>query len=143
MNLRSVLDEVRNEHGKLTPQTVLESARDPEHPLHSRFEWDDSVAAEAWRQHQAHRLIRLAYVVYKPTADSRDKHIRAFHAVRSESPDNGGFVYEPLEDIIQDDLKRQIVLRDMERDWVNLKGRYSDFIEFWHLLRDELKEGVA
>ena len=43
--------------GKLDPETVVDVARDPDHPLHSHFEWDDSKAAHQYRLGQARALI--------------------------------------------------------------------------------------
>lgn len=51
--------------GKLTPEQVLEVARDPRHPLHSHFEWDDAAAGEAFRLGQARRLIRSVKVEFR------------------------------------------------------------------------------
>lgn len=35
--------------GHLTINELIEAARDPRHPLHGEFDWDDAVAAhEAW-----------------------------------------------------------------------------------------------
>lgn len=134
MNLRDVLLEIRAEVGKLTPAAVLDAARDPKHPLHSRFEWDDSVAAEAYRREQAHQLIQVVNLNYT-AGDGSKKTIRAFHAVRTETE----FVYEPAEEIVTDDFQRQLVLRDMERDWKLLKKRYADFKEFWLLVQEDSK----
>ncbi len=44
--------------GKLTPASVVSDASDPASPLHSCFEWDDSVAAHKYRLEQARVLIR-------------------------------------------------------------------------------------
>lgn len=38
--------------GRLTPENVLELARDPRNPLHAFFTWDES-AAEKYRLRQA------------------------------------------------------------------------------------------
>lgn len=46
----------------LTPQTVVEAARDPRSSLHSQFEWDDGVAGEAYRLQQARALIKRVRV---------------------------------------------------------------------------------
>lgn len=44
------LSEVaKNEGGRLTPGAVVSAARSQNHPLHPHFEWDDRVAAEAYR----------------------------------------------------------------------------------------------
>jgi len=47
--------------GRLTPEEVVDEARDPDSPLHRYFEWDDSAAAEAWRLNQARSMIRWVH----------------------------------------------------------------------------------
>jgi hypothetical protein len=42
----------------LTPQKLVELARDENHVLHRYFEWHDGVAAEKYRQTQARQLIQ-------------------------------------------------------------------------------------
>lgn len=44
--------------GRLAPADVVEAARDPQSPLHSHFEWDDTDAARKYRLDQARTLIR-------------------------------------------------------------------------------------
>lgn len=48
--------------GVLTPDAVVEDARDESSPLHDQFEWDDSEAAKQWRLEQARALIRSVRV---------------------------------------------------------------------------------
>lgn len=49
--------------GHLTPDAVIEDARDPASPLHSQFNWDKDLAAyEHWRE-TARRIIRSVRVV--------------------------------------------------------------------------------
>lgn len=132
MSLRDQLQQIYDQHGKLTPMLVVETARDPDHPLHKRFDWDDESAAEAWRQDQAHRLIQKAKVVYKQASEAGpDKRVRAFHAVARDNE----HVYEPAEKVATDPFLAQLVLRDMEREWLALKRRWEDFEEFWAMVR--------
>ena len=56
-----VLDRLRileKRGGKLTAETVVADAADPDSPLHDVFEWDDAVAANRHRVEQARALIR-------------------------------------------------------------------------------------
>lgn len=48
---------------EITPQSVLERARDEKSELHKCFEWNNNVAAEAYRKQQAGNIIRMLYVV--------------------------------------------------------------------------------
>lgn len=134
-DLREHLIAVRREYGKLTPKLLVDVARDPDHPLHQRFEWDDTTAAEKWRQSQAHELIQTLRVSYKKP-DGKPTDVRAFHAMRRENE----FVYEPVEEIADNEISRQILLREMERDWKTLKKRYEHVREFFALVRNDLEE---
>jgi hypothetical protein len=135
MDLRNELQSIYDQHKRLTPALVVDAAREPEHPLHSRFEWNDAVAGEAWRRQQAHELIRSVRVVYREADESSsEKSVRAFHAVRKED----GHVYEPVDKVAADDFTRRLVLQDMEREWKALHRRYQDFEEFTALVRRDL-----
>lgn len=49
----------------ITPQAVLEKAKDENSELHKCFEWDNDVAAEKYRITQAGNIIRMLYIVPK------------------------------------------------------------------------------
>jgi hypothetical protein len=137
--LRDELLAVRSQHGKLTPQLVVDTARDPEHPLHSRFEWDDAVAGEAWRRQQAHELIRKAKVVYREADESQpEKSVRAFLAI----PSQDGHVFDPVEEVVEDPFRRQLTLNTMEREWKALHQRYQEFEEFLSMVRRDLGDAA-
>ena len=51
------LEALYRQHGELTPTLVVEDARDTESPLHSHFEWTDTIAAEKYRRMQARKLL--------------------------------------------------------------------------------------
>lgn len=65
--IRAAVVALENEHGRLTPEYVLEEAAIETSPLHGCFEWDDSVAAHKHRLDQARRLIRSVKVVVTTT----------------------------------------------------------------------------
>lgn len=53
------------EIGQLTPESIVNTARDISNPLHECFEWEDSLAAENWRKQQARILINVIKVKVK------------------------------------------------------------------------------
>lgn len=53
-----ILAALEDEQGRVTASQVVNAARDPEHPWHPRFEWDDEAAGEKYRRMQARALIR-------------------------------------------------------------------------------------
>jgi len=56
--------------GHLTPEVVIQAAKDPDSPLHSEFTWDDAEAAHRYRLVQARALIRNATLLVK-TGETR------------------------------------------------------------------------
>lgn len=138
-DLREELLAIRQQYGALTPANVVEAASAEEHPLHDRFEWDDSAAARKYRLSQARQIIRVVRETY---TDQRGNpaDLRAFHAIPRA---DGGMVYEPLDEIVHDDLAAQILLKSMEREWRQLKARYERFGEFRELILRDLSDGKA
>jgi hypothetical protein len=43
--------------GRITPEKVVDAARDPDCPAHDLFEWDDAKAASKYRLDQARELL--------------------------------------------------------------------------------------
>ncbi len=138
-DLRSELLAVRKEYGTLTPANVVEAARAEDHPLHDRFEWDDAAAGEKYRLAQARQLIRVVRETYTDVR-GRPTDVRTFHAVpRAE----GGMAYEPLDEIVRDDIASKVLMASMEREWRQLKARYERFAEFRALVLGDLGENAA
>lgn len=90
--------------GKLTAESVLDSARSKRSPLHTRFEWNDTVAAHEYRLEQARQMIRLCVTVVEGQT------VRAFVHVRSAG------TYAPTEEVMATTDWRDEVLRDFRRD---------------------------
>jgi hypothetical protein len=136
MNLRQHLQAIRDDRGTLTPAVVVETARNPDHPLHNRFEWDDTLAAEQWRLEQARQLLKVTFRVNlsKPTD------LRAFIVQKS-----GGMAHSehvPTEEVLADPFAAELLLRQMKRDWQIFKRRYDSMAEFASFIRLQI-EGEA
>ena len=105
-DLKTELLRIREERGKLTPAIVLAEATDPEHPLHDKFEWDDSVAAEKYRLAQAAQLLR---VTFRQTAESGEvANLRHFWVIKGTEKDSES-QYVPIEEVIVDPISRNIM----------------------------------
>lgn len=135
--LRAHLQAIRDEHGTLTPALVVDTARDPEHPLHSRFEWDDTVAAERWRLEQAGHLLR---VTYRPMP-GKPRELRAFVALRGEDTPTSDYV--PTEEALANPFTRELLLRSMKRDWQTFQRRYKHMSEFASFVSEQIGDVSA
>jgi hypothetical protein len=134
-SLRDQLQAIYESQGELTARGVVDVARDPGHPLHARFEWDDSVAGDKYREIQAGELIRSVRVVDK-TAEEAPCSVRAFHSV----PQGSGRSYKPIEEIMDDPVTREIVLREAEREWHELHRRYQHLAEWLQVVRRDVTD---
>ena len=67
--------------GGLTPANLVNASRPDDAPLHGCFEWDDSVAAEKYRERQASYIIRSIEVSVERSSEP----VRAFVPVVSEN----------------------------------------------------------
>lgn len=133
-SLRRQLLAIREEHGSLTPVLLVDLARDPEHPLHSRFEWDDAIAGEKWRIEQAGQLLRVTYNPIPGKASD----LRAFQAVRGE--DSPTSEYVPTDEAFADPFTAELLLRQMKRDWQTFKRRYDSHAQFAAYVRAQIGE---
>ena len=52
------IKKLEDRRGRLTPEQVVEAARDESSPLHECFEWDDGKAAHKYRVEQARDLLK-------------------------------------------------------------------------------------
>ncbi|WP_432678085.1 hypothetical protein ACRAJ3_25330 [Rhodococcus pyridinivorans] len=134
-NLRDVLTGIYRQRGELTPQLVVDEAREETHPLHSRFEWDDAVAGEAYRRVQAAEIIRSVKIVFDETPQGEKKYIRAFSSLSqsAEATDRG---YVPTEEIVQNDLSCRLLLQQLRRDVAALQTKYGHLEEFCAIMTE-------
>lgn len=139
MNLRDQLQTIYKANGQLTPRLVVDLARDEAHPLHDRFEWDNEIAGEKYREHQAGELIRSVKVRYT-TAGDDERDVRAFHAIPSNGEPTG---YRPIEEIVSNDIGRQLLLNAARREWKTFERKYSHLEEFADIVRGQGFEASA
>lgn len=131
-SLRDVMVSIHQQHKRLTAELVVEAATPADHPLHNRFEWDDSVAGHKYRLHQATELIRSIEVNF--VVDETPVRVRQWHAVRRDSS------YESIADVVQDEFSTQLILRQAEREWTQLWERYQHLAQFVELVRGAVQE---
>lgn len=60
--VQSVVQQLYEQHGRVESKALVDAARPETSPAHAAFEWDDAVAAEEHRLHQARRWIRIVKI---------------------------------------------------------------------------------
>lgn len=123
------LDKIRvAAGGELEPKAVVDAAREKSHPLHAHFEWDDSLAAEAYRLDQARNVIRVVRVVDAATEEGT---ARAFVSVNGKN----GVSYRSVDDVKHSRDLQQAVLAQAERDLEAFERRYRELKDICSIVR--------
>ena len=111
--------------GSLKPQDVVESARSKSSPIHSCFEWNNSVAAEKYRLAQASYLIRSVSVRF----DSKQgpAYLRCFVSLDRNNDERR---YEELEVAIKNPKSREEIVFQAWREYILWEAEYKFLSEF-------------
>lgn len=115
--------------GELTPQDILDDARNGNSPLHSFFEWNDSAAAEQHRLAQARGLIRSVVAIYT-SPDKPAVRQRAYVSIRGAGQEAH---YREVGHAMSVKSTRDIVLKTAWREFQQWRARYRDLQEFSEL----------
>jgi len=106
--------------GILQPEVVVSEARPASSPLHSRFEWDNTLAGEKYRIWQARQLIRVVVEVLPGTNEKANVFV-------SLSPDrereSGG--YRIMTEVLTDGQMRQQMLTDALDELELFRDKYK------------------
>jgi len=117
----------RQNNGLLDPQMVVDYARNPETALHSRFEWDDTEAAEKYRLWQARQIIRMELVVIEEPVTKQTIQIRQYVSLPSDRIITGRERkgYREITSVLKDDEKRQELFKAAKQDMIIFKRKYQ------------------
>ena len=103
----------------LTAKNLLDASRAEDAPLHNEFEWDNDVAAEAYRIDQARYIIRQLVVIPDEEEQEEQQPVtRAFFTVEREK-------YEPVGIILKDEEKSSILFSKALAELYSFERKYS------------------
>lgn len=115
---------IKRVRGKLTPDIVLEEARNKSSVLHRFFEWNERTAASKFRIEQARLLLRIITV----QIDGREP-VRAFVNIDVENGEGwgqeNGQQYFPIQEALDNKGLREILLRDAISEMQFFRRKYE------------------
>ena len=101
----TVYKEITALGDSFSPEQIVEAAKDEKTELHKCFTWDDTVAAENWRRHQA-RMLVAQLVVKTETSDNEPVSVRVIASASARNE------YKPI-----------VKLLEVEQDYADLLAR--------------------
>lgn len=108
--------------GLLQPEAVVDAARNKTSPLHSRFEWNDGKAADAYRLWQARQLIRVSVTMIGGDEDQEPE--RAWVSLKSDRYEERGG-YRSLVSVLSDEEMRAQLLHQAQEDMEGFREKYK------------------
>lgn len=103
---------------EITPDTVVELARNKDSVLHSMIDWNDKVAASKWRKQQARIILCNLVVEVREHEGEEPKQIRLLH-----KPDENK-LYQEIGFFIQNESEYEKLLNQAKRDLDSFRVKY-------------------
>ncbi len=104
----------------VSPEEVLNKARNEKSELHKCFEWNDGIAAEKYRLQQARMIINLLVI---KTENKGNEPVRVYQ-ISSERN-----VYQPTRFFMQNPDEYQILLKRAKGELQAIRNRYKTLSE--------------
>ncbi len=120
--------------GGLTPKRLVDANRAKDAPLHGEFEWNDTTAAEAYREVQAAHIIRC--IIIKPE-DKPEVPVRAFVRVTEDSGD-----YTPMKIVMKDEDMMERLMGNARKEMECFVRKYGDLKELSDVI-DSMNTALA
>jgi hypothetical protein len=122
-----VFDQLSSENC-LTAKKLVEVSRPEDAPLHNAFEWNDTEAAERWREQQGRVMISSIVI----QAEKKEcEPVRAFFVIEHNSSN-----YEPITTIMRNEDMREKLYETAKRELNAFRAKYNSIKEFEALFRE-------
>jgi hypothetical protein len=125
-----------NHKGILRPEDVIDCARDKKSPLHNKFEWDDSAAAQSYRIWQARQLISVSVEYIK--VNNKEMPVRVFVSLSPDRLEKGGG-YRCVNTVMTDESMREQMFSDAKADMVFFTDKYKILNELSKVFKEMKK----
>lgn len=79
----TIYNEIMSIGDTVKPSDIVEFARNENTALHNLFTWDDSIAAERYREHEAGRIIRNIVIVENDKSNDDKNNVVVVRAIMS------------------------------------------------------------
>lgn len=101
--------------GRLSAKNLLDLNRPEEAPLHGEFEWNDTIAAESWREQQARHIINSLVI-----CPENSEPVRSFFKI-----ENAGNTYQSIHTILHSQDSAEMLLASALKELRAVQRKYS------------------
>jgi len=130
---KELLQVKKRNGGNLTPDDVVESAKDPESVMHAWFTWEDTEAARKYRLMEAGALIRSIEIVYKE-APKMERRAFEIQYKKKTGDVESRTVYKTAEEAASDPDNHARLIAEAVRTLMAWRKRFAALQELHHLM---------
>ena len=115
--------EIIEETRELTNSNILQYAKTHKSSeLNKCFEWDDTVAGEKYRMHQATLILGSISIVVV----EQEEPVKAFVNIKTNEEKR---IFKSIVKVLNNDEEYQQLLEKAERDFISYKDKYNKLVE--------------
>lgn len=114
----------------LTPENLVNANREENAPLHDEFEWNNDVAADKYRLHQARHIIACLCTKINSSDSTEPKQVRAFLKCETNEP------YYSIDVILTDEDKHKSALARALNELKAFQTKYCTLTELTPLFKE-------
>lgn len=135
-------DRLAKRDGEVVPATLVEESRTPDSPLHTYFEWDDSVAGAQFRINQARDSIRALSVIFvRNDTEEPLAPLRAYVSVSGDVDEPAQTItsprhYRPIVNVMSNEDLRDQYRRQAFDTLCSWRDRYRDIEDFARIFQE-------
>lgn len=133
-NATKVANEIQSIGDDVTPQQIVEFAKDESTELHKCFTWDNNEAAEKWRLQEARKVVCCLRIVKEDGEKEEPTPIRVFYKTDDESG------YKPTQIIIKNADEYGKLINRVTNELKAFREKHKNLTEFEQIWKaiDEL-----
>jgi len=107
----------KTNNNEVTPQLLLDKAKNTKSPVHHLFEWDDTKASEKYRLWQSRHLLGSLVVEINI---GEPQNVRAFVSITMPNNTQG---YYSISDVSNDNFKLEMVINDAKQRLLKISNQ--------------------
>ena len=128
VDAQKVAEEIMAIGDEVTPEDIVNEARAPETELHKCFEWDNDIAAEKWRKHQARQIFCNLVIQHADDDENKSQEpIRYFYNIEGKS-------YKTAEKVFSQPSEYEKLLQQAKADALIYQRKYSSLLELEEIM---------
>ena len=133
-----ICKDLIDKNGSVTPEKLVEVSKPEEAPLHNEFEWDNTVAAQKYREEQARQIIKNIVIIEVPEETEEPKQVRCW--VNSDrafvSTDERLHKYVTIDTALSTEDWKNNLLKAAQKDMASFITKYKRLTELSKIIED-------